>query len=151
MRYSVSVITENVYAQYRSDPSLLALHAKVPFVVLSGDSHNAWASDLQDISGNQVGVEFATSSVSSSGFESFLPNEAPDALAARLVQFIEPLRFANTEHRGYMILSVSNDEVQAQWHFINTVKSLNYEVVTTKNKRLSVFAGIANRKIVETT
>jgi hypothetical protein len=50
-----------------------------------------------------------------------------------------------------MLLSVSNDEVQAQWQFIDTVKSLNYEVIATKNKRLSVFAGVANRKIVETS
>src|SRR6185369_3773958 len=29
-------------------------------VVLAGDSHNAWASDLKDAAGNRVGVEFAT-------------------------------------------------------------------------------------------
>jgi alkaline phosphatase D len=40
-------------------------------VVLSGDTHNAWANELADMGGNAVGVEFATSSVSSPGFEEY--------------------------------------------------------------------------------
>lgn len=44
-------------------------------VVLAGDTHNAWANELQDMNGNAVGVEFATSSVSSPGFEEYLPRE----------------------------------------------------------------------------
>ncbi|MEO0890863.1 MAG: alkaline phosphatase D family protein, partial [Pseudomonadota bacterium] len=39
------------------------------FVCLAGDTHNAWTSELKDVSNNPVGVEFATSSVSSPGLE----------------------------------------------------------------------------------
>ena len=46
-------------------------------VSLAGDTHNAWASDLKDLSGNAVGVEFATSSVTSPGFETIFTTEEP--------------------------------------------------------------------------
>ncbi|NMT92691.1 alkaline phosphatase, partial [Vibrio alginolyticus] len=42
------------------------------FVCLAGDTHNAWASELKDVSNNPIGVEFATSSVSSPGLEEYL-------------------------------------------------------------------------------
>ena len=39
-------------------------------VALSGDSHNAWFTNLTTLAGEKVGVEFATSSVTAPGFES---------------------------------------------------------------------------------
>lgn len=39
-------------------------------VVLSGDSHNGWFTNLTTLAGEKVGVEFAGTSVSSPGFES---------------------------------------------------------------------------------
>ena len=46
-------------------------------VTLAGDSHNAWAADLQDASGTAVGVEFATPSVTSAGLEAGVPAHRP--------------------------------------------------------------------------
>ncbi|MDY0056100.1 MAG: alkaline phosphatase D family protein, partial [Methyloversatilis sp.] len=57
-------------------------------VVLSGDTHNAWASDLADFAGRAVGVEFATPGVTSPGFEEYFPSENPLAVAAGLTQII---------------------------------------------------------------
>ncbi|MGK9867791.1 alkaline phosphatase D family protein, partial [Salmonella enterica subsp. enterica] len=59
-------------------------------VVLSGDTHNAWASDLADYAGRAVGVEFATPGVTSPGFEEYFPSENPLAVAAGLTQIIGP-------------------------------------------------------------
>jgi len=39
-------------------------------VALSGDSHNAWFTNLTTLAGVKVGVEFAGSSVTAPGFES---------------------------------------------------------------------------------
>src|SRR5690606_922135 len=41
-------------------------------VVLAGDTHNAWASDLTLCDGRAVGVEFAVPAVSSPGLEEYL-------------------------------------------------------------------------------
>ncbi len=95
-------------------------------VVLSGDTHNAWASNLADYAGNPVGVEFATASVSSPGLEELLPQENPQLLAAGLMQLIEPLKYANTGDRGYLVLTVTPQACTAQWRFVSTVKSRTY-------------------------
>lgn len=116
-------------------------------VVLSGDTHNAWASNLQDSSGNNVGVEFATSSVSSPGFEAVLPNEEPAALAASLTQLIGPLQYCDTSRRGYMLLTATAAECRADWVYVNTVSSRTYVAVTDKSLR--VLPGAGNRTINE--
>lgn len=115
-------------------------------VVLSGDTHNAWASDLLDINGNQVGVEFATSSVSSPGFEEYLPGEEPATLAASLTQLIGPLQYCDTARRGFMLLTATTAECRADWVYVDTIASRSY--VATSNAALKVLPGAANRRIV---
>jgi alkaline phosphatase D len=112
-------------------------------VVLSGDTHNAWASDLLDYQGNPVGVEFATPGVSSPGLEEYFPLENPLAVAAGLTQIIGPLKYANTHQRGFMIVTASHDECSAEWRFVDTVKSRNY--VNIQGPVLYTFPGAGNR------
>ena len=90
-------------------------------VVLAGDTHNAWASDLRDLAGNAVGVEFATSSVSSPGFEQYLASVPPQQLAPMLVQLIETLRYCDTSRRGYMRVVASPEQCRAEWIYVDTV------------------------------
>jgi alkaline phosphatase D len=115
-------------------------------VVLSGDTHNAWANDLQDLAGNQVGVEFATSSVSSPGFEEYLPGENPATLAAALTSLIGPLQYCDTSRRGYLLLTATAAECRADWVYVNTIASRSYTAVS--DRALRVLPGAANRRIV---
>lgn len=115
-------------------------------VVLAGDTHNAWASDLLDYQGNQVGVEFATTSVTSPGFEAYLPNENPTALAASLTALIGPLQYCDTARRGFMLLTATSAECRADWFYVSTIQSRTYTAVT--DKALKVLPGAGNRKIV---
>ncbi|PXW92355.1 alkaline phosphatase D [Sphaerotilus hippei] len=115
-------------------------------VVLAGDTHNAWASDLKDLSGHPVGVEFATSSVSSPGFEAVLPAEAPAALAAGLTELIGPLQYCDTSRRGYLLLTATASECRADWVYVSTVASHVYTAVT--GQALRVLPGAAHRSIV---
>lgn len=124
-----------------------ALAGDKNLIVLSGDTHNAWANNLKDINGNQVGVEFATSSVSSPGLEAFLPNENPDVVAAGLVQLVGPLQYANTENRGHMSLTVTQTEAVATWNFVDTVSSRTYSVLAGKRKSLKVRPDARNQRI----
>ena len=116
-------------------------------VSLAGDTHNAWASDLQDAAGNAIGVEFATSSVSSPGFETIFPNEEPVAFAAALTQLIGPLVYADTSRRGVMWLTATATEVRADWLFVNTVSSRSY--TSSLGRSLKVLPGAAQRRLVE--
>jgi alkaline phosphatase D len=114
-------------------------------VVLAGDTHNAWASDLADLQGNQVGVEFATPGVSSPGLETYFPNESPQAVAAGLTQLIGPLVYAETASRGFMVVTATPHECRCDWHFVSTVKSSAYS--TYVGKSLRTLPGSGNRKL----
>jgi len=116
-------------------------------VVLAGDSHNAWASDLRDASGKQVGVEFATASVSSPGMEGAYPDRDPEDVATMMVDLIEPLYYAQTSKRGYMIITASHEQVRCDWRFVDTVFSHDYTAATERSLR--VLPGPGNRKIEE--
>ncbi len=90
-------------------------------VVLAGDSHNAWAYDLyagdeQKTGTNPAAVEFAGHSVSSPGMEAYLPI-AEDEMTASLIASSPELRWANTNRRGYMAISLGVDAAKCEWRF----------------------------------
>lgn len=60
-----------------------ALSNNANMVVLAGDTHNSWASNLktEPMSNMNVGVEFATPGVSSPGLESFLNLNSDEVIA----------------------------------------------------------------------
>ncbi|OWQ85256.1 alkaline phosphatase [Roseateles aquatilis] len=115
-------------------------------VVLAGDTHNAWASDLLDMNGNAIGVEFATSSVSSPGFEEYLPKENPQQLAGALTQLIGPLVYADTWRRGYMAVTATATECRCDWVFVNTILSRDYTATVAQSLR--TLPGAGQRKLV---
>jgi alkaline phosphatase D len=114
-------------------------------VVLAGDTHNAWASDLLDAGGRQVGVEFGVPSVSSPGFESYFPTVAPATVAAGMEQLIGPLQYAETAKRGFVVLTVTPTETRAEYRYVDTIKSRTYTAAVGKTLRM--LPGAANRKI----
>ena len=65
-----------------------ALNADANLISLAGDTHNAWAFDLTH-DGMAAGVEFGGQSVTSPGFETYLPGLPPEMLAASTMQ-VEP-------------------------------------------------------------
>lgn len=90
-------------------------------VVLSGDSHNAWAYDLaQD--GRPAGVEFAGQSVASFGFEARFDAD-PKRIAQDMVAANPALKWCDTSRRGYMTVTLSRDEARNDWLFLETVKT----------------------------
>jgi alkaline phosphatase D len=116
-------------------------------VVLAGDTHNAWASDLHDGQGRQIGVEFATASVSSPGIEGAYPQRDPEDVAAMLVDLIAPLYYAQTSKRGYMIITASHEQVRCDWRFVDTV--MQREFVAATERSLRTLPGPGNRRIEE--
>ena len=110
-------------------------------VVLSGDTHNAWAHELQDLNRNAAGVEFATSSVSSPGFEAYLPNENPAVLAGALQALIPSLKYCDTSRRGYLVLTATATECRADWVFVSTIAEKTFTATTAQS--LKVLAGAA--------
>jgi alkaline phosphatase D len=95
-------------------------------VVLAGDTHNAWASDLRLLNGTPVGVEFATASVTSPGFEEYLPNENPAFLAGALTQLIDPLQYCDTARRGFLLVTATPGACRADWVYVSSILQRSY-------------------------
>ena len=108
-------------------------------VVLSGDSHNGWFTNLTTLAGVKVGVEFATASVTSSGFESvglgglaasldgsaLIPQLGAAAVGAGL-GLVDDLNYADTIRRGFLLTTVTAASVKGEYVYVDSVKSKTY-------------------------
>jgi alkaline phosphatase D len=103
-------------------------------VVLTGDIHSSWASDLsQDpnnpdpstggynpVSGEgSHAVEFVGTSVSSPGIDSDTTNQIAGQLRAANPHF----KYVNLFRRGYMLVDVTPERSVAEWWHMDTVES----------------------------
>ena len=95
-------------------------------IVLAGDTHNAWSSQLTLMDGTVVGQEFATSSVSSPGMEEYLSALPPAQTQQIFMGVVDDLRYAETASRGFLMMRFTPAEARGQWHFVSTVKSASY-------------------------
>lgn len=98
-----------------------AATAKANLVVLAGDSHNCWGSEL-GLGGAPVGVEFAGTSVTSPGAEGTLPWVLATELAPAMVAASEELKWCDTAKRGYLALELTPAEVSGEWRFLKTIR-----------------------------
>lgn len=100
-------------------------------VVLAGDTHNAWSSNLVDMNKERVGVEFATTSVSSPGMEQYLSldQEGSKQLDQALTLLIDDLNYAETYSRGFMRVTFTNNEAKAKWYFVDNTDSTIYNTI----------------------
>ncbi|MBP6764322.1 MAG: alkaline phosphatase D family protein [Rubrivivax sp.] len=111
----------------------LALGKKL--VVLAGDTHNAWHSDLTlkglanpALAGVKVGEEFGTTSVSSPGLESYLA--FPGAQVKAIFEgVVDDLHWMDPSRRGYLKMTFTPTEAKGEWVFVDTITSSNYQAV----------------------
>lgn len=118
-----------------------AAAAQKQLLVLAGDTHNSWANHLDLADGTAVGVELATSSVTSPGLEQYinLPDRASAAATEQaLEQLVQGLQYANLYDRGFMLLTVSPQQVSCQWQYVDTIKQAEYQLLETRTKQAVV-------------
>lgn len=115
-----------------------SLAADANLVVLSGDSHNAWAFDL-DRKGRRVGVEMGGHSVTSPGAENSLRWIRPDELALETVAVNPQLKWCDTSQRGYMAVELTPRAATSEWRFMATVRQRGTALAGVK--RMTVLAG----------
>lgn len=98
-------------------------------VVLAGDTHNAWYADVNSIvTGETFAKQFATPGVSAPGLEEYLAGADPDLVASLWTGLVEGLDYANTENRGYLELSFTEQAVSGNWVYVDTVDTRDYTV-----------------------
>ncbi len=114
-------------------------------IVLAGDSHSSWAFDLADETGQAVAVEFCTPSVTSPGFENFLP--LPDAQVEAATQAASPeLIYMKANGRGWIELTVTPQKSSATWQFVSTILEQDYS--TIEGATLETVAGQHSIEII---
>ena len=114
-------------------------------ISLAGDTHNAWASDLRYVtdtstgalSKRSVGAEFATSSVSSPGFDEYLSlNPAQKGgFEGAITSLVDDLQYFDSSQRGYMEVVFTPTSATAEWKFVSTIQSTEYDVISSAKQR----------------
>lgn len=113
-------------------------------VVLSGDTHNSWANELRDNGGTNVGVEFATTSVSSPGMEAYLnltSTQQAMQLEGALTLLLDDLKYVNLNNRGFMEVIYTKNNVTCNWYYVANYDSPNYTMDVSRTKSLKTIAG----------
>ena len=103
-------------------------------ISLAGDTHNAWYSDLKDAAGRRLGAEFATSSVSSPGFETILAGSAAaiQGFEQSNQLLINDLLYLDASQRGFMEVTFTASNAVSEWKY---VASLTTESTATTTGR----------------
>lgn len=98
------------------------------WVVLTGDIHSSWAMHLhtdptQDAKQKPLGVELITPAVTSPGIDDYLSA----LLAAQSTQaLLSHVEFVDFYYRGYVLLDITPQRLQAQWWVVDNVTSYSY-------------------------
>lgn len=108
------------------------------FTVLTGDIHTSWAFNLENGS-NNAGVEFVTPSVTSPG--------VPINGGAILMFENQHLKFVELTKKGFVILDMNTQRIQADWYFINSIDNFNVPATTWET---SFYSNTGQMNLVET-
>ncbi|WP_320819011.1 alkaline phosphatase D family protein [Thalassolituus sp.] len=98
------------------------------WVVLTGDIHSSWAMTLHDdpfadLPTPALGVELVTPGVTSPGITQY----AQAKLAASSLEALLPhLEFVDFYYRGYVLLDITHERMQAEWWVVDQVDNYKY-------------------------
>ena len=121
------------YVAARETLLMTASQLQKRLVVLAGDTHNAWHSDLTlmglvnpALAGTKVGEEFATSSVSSPGLENYLATLSPSQIKGIFEGVVDDLNWMDASQRGFLKMTFTNTEAKGEWFFVDTIGIRTY-------------------------
>ncbi|MFV7502407.1 alkaline phosphatase D family protein [Acinetobacter pittii] len=117
-------------------------------IVLAGDTHNAWTSYLYSQKGEYVGVELATSSVSSPGLEKYLsiPLAQLQQFEFAFTTLIDELAYCNLNQRGYLMVTLDDKQVLSDWIFVDSIKNAEYKVDSSRGYQLVLDTNLTPEK-----
>mgnify|MGYP003644063804 CR=1 FL=1 len=121
------------YPRARARALTIAQQADADLIVLSGDSHNAWAFNLATDDG-AAGVEFGGHSVTSPGIESYLSGARPDVAAKALIDTNPDLQWTDTAHRGYMTVTLTPEKATSTWHLLDSIRAKSIALMGSKSQ-----------------
>lgn len=97
-------------------------------VILAGDSHNSWFSNLYDKNNNFIGVEVGAPAISSPSFGDTF-GEQTKIVEQAFVDENDDLIWVNGRYKGYVSLDITEEYIDISFKYVSTVKSKSYKVV----------------------
>lgn len=114
---------ERLYAAFR--------RAKSRPIVLSGDSHAAWANDLHDESGQLVAAEFGCTAITSPSYGSLLPGIGSLIADANKGE----VRFCDQDRKGFLLLTLTPEQAVGDFRTVSTILAKPYQAASAKRFR----------------
>ena len=94
-------------------------------LVLAGDSHNSWISNLFDKEKNFKGIEIGAPSITSPNFiDTF--GQFTDAIDKSSIESNKDLVWTDGKNKGYVELEIYSDYVDVKFKYVSSVKSKSY-------------------------
>ncbi len=92
--------------------------AQNPTLVLTGDTHNGWATFF----GDKLGIELGAPGVSSPGTEAYIPKSLWGVLNKTFARANPSFFFRDVNHRGFMMVEIEPDRATANWVWADATK-----------------------------
>lgn len=96
-------------------------------IVLTGDTHTAWANEIDDGQG-RLAVEFGATSITSPADADYFSPFGIDFGAGVLAR--NPHVKMSDAHRGFMVLTLTPEQARAEFIAVSTILSAQYETRT---------------------
>jgi len=97
-------------------------------LILAGDSHSSWFSNLYDKNEKFIGLEIGAPAISSPGFGDTFKDKTR-IIENEFVKDNRDLLWVNGRNQGYVSMKITESDVEIKFNYVSTVKSKNYEVL----------------------
>ena len=95
-------------------------------LVITGDSHTAWANEISDDEG-RLAVEFAATSITSPSYGDFFQAGGID-FDAGVRERNPQVKWLDAMHRGFLVLSLTHQQASAEYFAVSTILAKQYQV-----------------------
>jgi alkaline phosphatase D len=115
-------------------------------IVLTGDTHIAWANEINDATG-RVAVELGTTSITSpseSGYFTQAGVDFPGGVRARNAH----VKWLDGDKHGFVVVKLTRQQAEAEFVAVSTVLSPNYEISRAAAFTIAAQAGAGIGEIV---
>ncbi len=97
-------------------------------VILAGDSHNAWFSNLYDEKNEFMGIEVGAPAISSPSLGDSM-GDLTEVVEKAFVDENKDLMWMNGRHKGYVSMNITEEYIDVSFKFVSTVKSQQYDLL----------------------
>jgi alkaline phosphatase D len=105
-------------------------------IVVTGDSHDAWANELTTEDGKtRVGVEFGATSVTSPGTGEYIKDIGID-IGAAFAAAGPDVKWMDPSHRGFTVLTLRKGEAVADFYSVSTITAKDYTTAKVASFRV---------------